>query len=279
MAPRFLTALLAVGLLLPLGCGGGTPDADGFSRRSGSLSSSDQTLQSGEYTDEYTFSADSGQWIEVAMNSSEFDPYVILRPPSCADATGACDRQIDNDDFTANRGAFLWHQADESGRWAVIATSASVGESGAYDIAYRVVDAGETAATPGVTLAAARTERGRLESGDIQLNSGEFVDNFGFVGKAGDAVTIDFRSSEFDPYLILQMPNDQQEENDDWQGAQDHARLELTLPTDGMYQILATTYQAGEAGGYELQIAPAGTSPSPAGGDAATSTDGEPFSK
>jgi hypothetical protein len=254
-------ALLLPGLLLALGCGGGggaADDPDGFHRESGTLRSGDQTLTSGEFADDHTLSVEGGQWIEVSMTSTEFDPYVILRPPSCTDVNGPCEQQVDNDDFGAGSDAFVWHLGTEAGRWTILATSSAVGESGAYDLAYRAVPAGGLPATPGVALGSGRTERGRLETGDQTLGSGEFVDGYSFVGRAGDRVTVDLRSSEFDPYVILQVPNAPQLDNDDWEGAQDHARIEHTLANDGMYTVLVTTYQPGMSGAYELQLMPGG---------------------
>lgn len=282
MTPRVL--LLAGFAALPLGCGGGgTTDADGFRRETGALNTGDETLTSGEFADSHSIEVEAGQWVEVAMTSTEFDPYVILRPPSCT-AAGTCEQQVDNDDFGSDGSAFVWHRADEAGRWTVLATSAAVGESGAYEVAYRAVAAGELPATPGTALGSGRTERGRLETGDQTLGSGEFVDYYGFVGRTGDRVTVDLRSSEIDPYLLLQMPGDQpQAENDDWEGATDHARLEQTLPADGMYQVLVTTYRPGESGSYELQVMPggAGTAPSAPGTPGSTGATGgsDPFRK
>ncbi|MDX1420741.1 MAG: hypothetical protein R3181_12295, partial [Rubricoccaceae bacterium] len=219
--------LLAACVCFAAGCGGSEPDADGFVRESGTLSGSDEELVSGEFADDYTVSAQPGEWIEVAMTSSELDPYVILRPPSCPEG-GTCETQVDNDDFVGGNGAFVWHEADEAGRWTVIATSAEPGEEGAYEVAYRVAPAGGAPATPGVALGSGRTERGELADGDATLGSQEYVDTYGFVGRAGEGVSVDLRSSAFDPYLILQMPGEDQLDNDDWEGARDRARIEHT---------------------------------------------------
>ena len=214
------------------------------------------------------------------MTSDAFDPYVILRPPSCADAAGACDGQSDNDDFLAGGGAYVWRRADEGGRWSVLATSSAPGETGDYEVRYRVAGEGARPATAGVTLDAARTERGALGPGDETLESGEYADSFSFVGRAGDRLTADLRSTAFDPYLILQMPNDEQLDNDDWEGSQEHARLEAELPVDGAYRLLVTTYSVGEAGSYTLELTPGGSGGTP---DAAAPVPGDtapdPFEK
>jgi hypothetical protein len=283
MAPRHLLLLLACAGLplagLPLaGCGDDTADPDGFTRETGALSSGDESLTSGEYSDEYTLDAQPGQWIEAAMTSTEFDPYLILRPPNCPQG-GTCDQQVDNDDFIEGHGAFVWHEVEEGGRWAILATSSNPGENGAYALAYRVVPEGGTPATPGVALGSGRTERGSLEAGDPTLGSGEYTDRIGFVGRAGDRVTVDLRSDAFHPYLILQMPGQDQLDNDGWEGATDHARIEHTLPTDGMYSVLVTTFRPSESGSYELQIMPAGRGMPSGAQEAADEAGADPFAK
>ena len=223
-------------------------------RYSGALESGDDTLTSGEFSDSYPVSLRRGQWVEVVMRSGDFDPYLILRPPTCAGKGGACDGQFDNDDFFPDGASFLWVEADEAGTWEVLATSYAPGDKGAYTLDVIVHPDGSGPQTPGTMLDAPRTERGALAAGDGTLNSGEYVDRYAFVGRAGDRVTVDLTSTAFDPYLILQMPGDDQLDNDDWEGATDHSRIEHTLPADGTYHVLVTSYAAGETGAYTLTM-------------------------
>ena len=223
----------------------------------GALEAGDETLSSGEYVDTYTVPADRGQWIEVVMTSDAIDPYLIMKPPSCT--PGACDDQADNDDFFATGDAFLWVEAKEAGTWEILATSYAPGETGRYTVEVRVHDAGSLPTTPYTTLGTeGREEAGSLEEGDGTLRSGEYRDSFPFVARAGDRVAVDLTSSEFDTYLILQMPSGEQEDNDDWGDSTEHSRIALTLPEDGMYTVLVTTYEPGESGRYELSIRPEG---------------------
>ena len=245
------------------GCGeGGSADPDGFTHKSGSLSSGDDTLTSGEFADAYSVSAQPGQWIEVVMTSSEIDPYVILKPPSCPQS-GTCEQQIDNDDLqSGDTRAFVFYNADQAGSWEILATSSSPGETGGYDLAYRVVDAGSTPATAGIQNAASGlNSAGTLAAGDKTLDSGEYVDNYVFFGTAGQRVTIDLRSSEFDPYLILFGQDDWQDDNDDYNGDQSHSRIETTLPAAGMYRVSATSYTSDETGAYTLNMSVGGGAP------------------
>jgi CHAT domain-containing protein len=79
-----------------------------------------------------------------------------------------------------------------------------------------------------------------------------------FEGKAGESVTIDLTSSEFDAYLVLLkspanwLNSDEKiAENDDG-GDGSNARITITLPTSGTYKIVVNTKKAGELGNYTL---------------------------
>jgi len=245
------TAVVAAVLML------GTYAAHGQDQHAGVLSEGDDTLSSGEYTDSYPVFASVGDWIAVTMTSSEIDPYVILKPPSCPTA-GTCEQQRDNDDVrSGDETAVVLVRADEAGTWRVLATSSTPGESGSYQVAVDVAEdpsAFETLAPLILSSNEVRSEEGYLADGDKTLSSGEYVDNHAFVGHAGQLVVIDLHSSEFDPYLILFLPDKSQEDNDDWEGSAEHARLELILPLDGLYRVSATSFEPGETGRYSLAI-------------------------
>jgi hypothetical protein len=106
--------------------GGSASDGD-VRTESGTLASGDQQLTSGEYADLYNINVDQGETIIVEMTSSQFDPYLILRPPGGT--------QVDNDDFEGDRTrSRIEYVATTGGSYDVIATSYAVGESGAYQV-------------------------------------------------------------------------------------------------------------------------------------------------
>ena len=152
---------------------------------SGSLESGDPTLQDGEYYDAYPIEVQAGQWIEVDLQSDDFDTYVVVLSPSGANEQ--------NDDFegSTNRSA-LRMQATESGTWQVYATSYAGGETGRYSLSISV---GGEDDTGNVALASfrgsgARFESGRLETGDNELTSGEYNDEYTVQGRAGEQLVL-----------------------------------------------------------------------------------------
>src|SRR6185295_19109379 len=101
--------------------------------------------------------------------------------------------------------------------------------------------------------------RGALAGGDAQLSTGEYYDTYEFQGRAGQRAIFDLVSSAFDPYIMVVAPSGEKKENDDFNGSKSHSRLELALEETGTYRVIVTSYEKGEAGGYELRIEGGGT--------------------
>jgi serine protease Do len=89
---------------------------------------------------------------------------------------------------------------------------------------------------------------------DVHPSDSSYFNAYTFEGKAGQRVEIDMTSSEVDPYIILLAPDGQDLGHDDDSGGGSNARLTIALPADGIYTVLANTYQAGETGHYSLRL-------------------------
>lgn len=234
---------MSLGLMVVLALAAQTPQAR---VERGTLAAGDQQLRSGEFYDEYTFEGRAGQRAVIEVTSTAFDPYVIVIAPS--------GEKQENDDWEgSNTRARVEQTLEESGRYRVLVTSYQGGETGAYQL--RIEAAGGAAVAAAAAAAGGtRVESGRLASGDRTLTSGEYYDEYTLNGRRGEPVTVDLRSTAFDPYLIIRGPGDFKEENDDHDGSAQRSLLSLTLPQDGAYRILVTSYKAGEAGAYDLRI-------------------------
>ena len=117
--------------------------------------------------------------------------------------------------------------------------------------------------TPASGALASHVEHGRLDLDDRALDSGEFVDLYSFDGCAGDKALVDLASMEFNPYLVVQTPSDEQFENGIHEGDATRSLLALKLGQTGLYQVAVTSAQSGETGAYTLTMARA-EPPSPA---------------
>ena len=235
--------------------GGGSSggQAGGTTTHRGSLASGDATLTAGEYFDTYSFQAQAGQHLVVDMTSSDFDTYVGIGSPS--------GENTENDDYQESTNRSLVElEVTESGTWSIIATSFGEDETGSYVVT--VTLSGLAGSTSGGT----RYESGTLSKGDDTLTTGEYLDSYTMEGRSGELVVIDLRSSQFDPYLIVQTPSGETSENDDHEGDASRSLLSLTLTESGTFTIAVTSYTEGETGNYDLQIRSGGSAGAVASG-------------
>ena len=110
------------------------------------------------------------------------------------------------------------------------------------------------AAQQATPIQAGARVRGSLGPGDATLSSGEFQDVYSFSGRAGQRLVIRLSSTAFDSYLLMRGPADFSQDNDDAAQGNNDAQLDVRLPADGTYRIVATSYRSGEQGEYTLEV-------------------------
>ena len=97
-------------------------------------------------------------------------------------------------------------------------------------------------------------ENGTLEEGDATFDSdGSFYDTYTFVGRAGQLVTIDLESQEFDTYLLLvDGEGNTIGENDDLAEGNTNSKLEIELENNSVYTIVVNGFDSEHKGVYNL---------------------------
>lgn len=96
---------------------------------------------------------------------------------------------------------------------------------------------------------------GVLDSADPQMSDGSYFDSYKIAGTAGERVTISLNSSEFDTFLgIMDSEDNLLVSNDDASGTNRNSFISLTLPANGMYTVVTTSFEAGASGGYRLSM-------------------------
>ena len=101
-------------------------------------------------------------------------------------------------------------------------------------------------------------ERGSLEEGDrIIADDGSLYDFYPIEGKKGESYTIHLESDEFDAFVALvDSSGNTIEENDDISQDNSNSRIEVTLPEDGIYNVIVNTYDEEGTGEYVLTVTP-----------------------
>lgn len=99
------------------------------------------------------------------------------------------------------------------------------------------------------------TVAGRLGRNSDVLPDGSYYNAYVFEGQEGQQVAIEMASQELDSYLILlSQGNDSLYLEDDDGAGNYNARMEVTLPVDGLYVIIANSYAGGQEGRYSLRL-------------------------
>ncbi|MBD2055089.1 PPC domain-containing protein [Oculatella sp. FACHB-28] len=98
--------------------------------------------------------------------------------------------------------------------------------------------------------------QGALEEGDLVLpQDGSLYDEHTFEGRAGQSVAIDLESADFDTFLILLDPQERiVGQHDDVSQDNFNSTLNVTLPVDGTYTVIANGFDSNSRGRYQLLI-------------------------
>ena len=234
----------------------------------------DSTQRSGSYARFYSFTlaAESEVTITLELTSGEADTYLYLREGNAR--SGDFLHENDDDGSTARSQITA---TLEAGSYTIEATTYDAGETGGFTITSSGIGEGPTTPAPEPSdscvqdLSGDGTTSGEWAEGcDSTQRSGSYARFYTFTLAAESEVTITLTrtSGEADTYLYLRQGSAQSGEflyeNDDHDGTGE-SQITETLEA-GSYTIEATTYDAGETGGFTVTISGIGeapTTPSP----------------
>jgi hypothetical protein len=140
-----LTLGIAASALLSIGIARSVSASEVVSIQLGSVTSGrleaggSQLPADGSYFDTYTFEGRAGQQIQITMTSDEIDAYLILLDPNG-------NSLIQNDDSGDELNAQIVYTLPVSGRYTIYANAYSPGQTGAYRLELRAIDAVAAAA-------------------------------------------------------------------------------------------------------------------------------------
>lgn len=216
-------------------------------RIDGELARGDAVLDAGEYADTYILVGRAGERLRITLRSADIDAWLMASGPGGFSA--------DDDDGGGGTDAALDIELPADGLYRITATSLQGGETGRYSLLVEGAGQTTTSGDGGYDAGSIRvgeTRDGRLSDRSARLRSGEYADTWRLDGRRGETLTLDLTSPDFDPYLSITGPRDFSDFNDDADGTD--SRLVVTLPADGDYEVMATSYEAGETGRYRLSV-------------------------
>ncbi len=225
----------------------------------------------------YTFDARAGQRVVIDMISDEIDAYLILLAPDGRDLA-------QNDDGGSGTNARLELQLPSNGTYTILANSFGSGESGRYNLRLSTSGTPSSSSSPsppsrppvapmlspsvppgpprGSSPPSSPTSQEILrregvlgQDSAVLPGDGSLYNEYDFEGRAGQSVTIDLESDDFDTYLILLGPDGQVvAANDDISPDNLNSRISITLPRSGTYRAIANSYDATGRGRYVITI-------------------------
>lgn len=213
----------------------------------GALTSADPTLDDGSHYDSYEINVQAGEVVRLYLASDAIDPFLILNDPGGVPWDH-------NDDSGSRHDALIDVAVPSAGTWEVVVTTFGPGETGGYLLAW---------APPGVNFLTRGSQvKEELTADDPVLpeayrheflpQDGAYHHRYLLVGRQGEVVSLGLESPELDPYLVLVDAEGNVLMKDDDSAGDWDALIEYTLPSTGVYQVLATSSFSGQTGRYTL---------------------------
>ena len=240
----------------------------------GALTDRDSLYPDTSYFKFYQFTAPANDTITIDLSSDDFDPVLIVRGddldnsvinddggPGCSarvvrafpsrgpyrilvNTTNSPKRQTGNFTLSITRGAKPVQEHGNSDCHPPQAASGGAESGLPSHSSSHAIDVGQT-------------QQGRLSTGDVLLNSDStYAQAWTIQARAGQTVTIDLESDDFDAYLFLRGPgiSGGRDFQDDDSGGACNARLTATFPQDGEYEVVVNSQDHYKTGTFTLSV-------------------------
>ena len=193
--------------------------------------------QDGRLTQRYTFEAQEGRRLRVTAESQFFDTLLTVIAPNGS--------RFEDDDGAGGTDSLIDMQAPVTGTYELLVSSFSTAGMGPYTVEF---EEGEQVSVIDRIEAELSDESARRNDDD------RLVAEHPFEGEAGQELTIEARSDEFDTRLALEAPDGTViAENDDY-GSGTDSRILQELPEAGTYRVYVSGYWEDSEGLYTLEI-------------------------
>lgn len=184
--------------------------------------------------DRYTLSAPDGTRVAIDLKSYDFDAYL-----TAVDSEGNESTDDDGGDEGYNSRLYYKFDGDET----ITITAGSISsETGRYDLSVTELSS-----------EAAASHSGNLTSSSPRGYDGTLYARHEIEGEAGDTLTVELNSEDFDTVLYISNPDGSNLAQDDDGGDGNNSLAVATLPEAGTYTIYVTSF-GDSTGAYELTI-------------------------
>ena len=249
--------LMVCATLLLTACGGhtapmriGTISMNG--EVTGILTRRDPHLRNEGPNQMWRFYGTSGQTVTIDAMSDDFDALARLMDP-------ALNIVARDDDTGEGLNARIIYTLLATGNYTIVVSAYRQNTAGSYRV--RLTGGAVAAAEPvyeGVVGAIARGNNvaGMITLSDPTLLDGSHYDAYTYVGRAGESITVLLESTAFDPYVIVQDITGHAVQSNAGLVGSRAAQVTFTLPSAGIYRIVANTKNSTLTGAYRLIMLP-----------------------
>ncbi|MEM7415606.1 MAG: PPC domain-containing protein [Gemmatimonadota bacterium] len=212
--------------------------------RFGQMSNSEATIENGRPVQRWTIDGRAGDRLTISLESDDYDSYLYFTGPGMAEAET-------NDDGGEGLDSEMTVTLTMDGTYTIGAAALSSGAMGAYRLSVSAPVDPANLPTAGRQLSLGVPMSGALTDTDARYD-GHLVQAWSFRAEAGQRVTIDQMSEDFDSYLRIVGPGLSERTNDDG-GDGLNSRLDVTFPETGEYRIIAGSL-GGNTGSFTVQV-------------------------
>jgi hypothetical protein len=192
--------------------------------------------------EQWAFNGSAGDSILISLISADFDSMLTLFGPSGEFLT------FDDDGGTGSNAVINGYTLPLTGTYYVDVLSYGTGATGTYSLMLDYT-------SPGDVPSSVNTDTISYGSTVNQTLGVWIGDEWLFEGAAGDVITIDMASTDFDPMLDLYDPFLLRVAIDDDGGSDSNAQLSsIVLPVSGVYTIVARAFGPSQGGDYTLSL-------------------------
>jgi redox-sensitive bicupin YhaK (pirin superfamily) len=211
----------------------------------GRLTGAEATIADDRPVQAWTLQGMAGETLTVRLESDDFDAYLYLFGPGMTET-------LSDDDGGGDLDSELTVTFPETGSYTVGAAALSSGAVGAYSLtAMEPIDLA-TLATADRRLRVGSTVSGILTTAD-PVAQGKPVQAWALEARAGQLMTIELLSDDFDAYLQVAGPGFPVPLTNDDGGDDLNSRLDVSFPEGGVYRVIASSL-GGSTGTFTLRV-------------------------
>ncbi len=211
----------------------------------GRLSGAEATIRDGQPVQAWALQALAGETATIRLESDDFDAYLFVYGPGMSEA-------MTDDDSGGGLNAELTVLFLETGTYTIGASALSAGSTGSYSLTVSEPIDMNDLSTGGRMLMRGSNARGMLTAADPVID-GKPVQAWAFEARAGDFVTVELMSDDFDSYLFVVGPGLAEPLSNDDGGEGLNSRLDVSFPADGLYRVVASSL-GGATGVFTLSL-------------------------